>query len=101
MLSLVLISSALSSCHTSRHSYEAMYENTNPTDTGTVHEHWQRAYEKDSTGAGCDSSYYYYPNDPVVDYRVPLSFYAGPYRYYSPVQRKGFGYYGYRHSVSA
>ena len=103
ILSLVLISSALSACHTSRPTYEAQYEQYTPpkTDSTNVPEHWLRAYETDSCYQNDDSCYYYYPNNPVFEYKVPLSFYGGPYLHYAPVQRKGFGYYGYRHSVAA
>lgn len=100
ILSLVLITSALASCHTSNTLYTTRFSDNNYPSTDTIPPHWVTAFSVDSSRQQIDSLYY--PNMPNLDFQLPTNFYVAPKYYYSPdIHRGGFGHHGSYHSISS
>jgi|GEM_PF-3914074 len=90
-LSLVLITSALASCHTSHTLYSTQFEEYKPDARDSIPKHWPAAFAADSAKA--DSTYYPYHEDVVINPAVLVNIYNDAY-FNQPVilRRGGFGH---------
>ena len=98
-LSLVLITSALASCETTNHDYEAQYKNYQEPKTDSIPKHWYGYTQSDDMSYQTDSMYY--RRDWILNFQVPSSFNIGYPAHPIVIQRGGFGYHTAHMSFSS